>query len=1064
MSDADNHDARKRHGVDRLGFVTGDTLNFADQNNITGSYNSGTGVLTLSGSDTVANYQAALRTITFSSASDNPTNFGNNTSRTISFTANDGTADSTAATSTLNVTAVNDAPVVTAGAAVSFTEQGSAVVLDAALTVSDADNTTLASATVSIGGFFVGDTLNFTNQNGITGSYNGTTGILTLTGSASVANYQAALQSITYSSTSDNPTDFGTDTSRTINWRVNDGALSSITATSTVNVTGVNDAPVVTAGATVGYTEQGTAAVLDSGLVVNDVDNLNLASATVSITSGLLAGDTLHFTNQNGISGSYDSGTGILTLTGSASVANYQAALRSITFSSTSDNPTNFGSDNSRTLTWTVNDGALDSSAATSTVNITAVNDAPVVTAGATASFTEQGTAAVLDAALTVSDVDNQTLAGATVSIGGFFAGDTLNFTDQNGISGSYDGSSGILTLTGSSSVANYQAALRSIAFSSASDNPTNFDANASRTISWTANDGTANGTAATSTLNITAVDDAPVVTAGATVAYAAAGTAVVLDSGLTLSDVDNTTLAGATVSIGSGFFTGDTLNFTDQNGISGSYDGSSGILTLTGSSSVANYQAALRSITFSSTNPNPTSSGADVTRAISWQVNDGALASNANSSTVNIDPPVVTAGATVGYTEQGTAAVLDSGLTLSDADNPLLASATVSISSGFLAGDTLAADTTGTAITASYDAATAVLTLSGADTIADYQAVLRSITFSSPSDNPTNFGADTGRTITWTANDGALNSAPATSTVTITAVNDAPVVTAGGTVGFTEQGSAVVLDASLTLSDPDNTTLASATASISGFVTGDTLNFTNQNGISGSYDGGTGVLTLTGSASVADYQTALRSITFSSASDNPTNFGADTSRTITWQANDGALNSTAATSTVNITAVDDAPVVTAGATVGFTEQGSAVVLDAGLTLSDADNTTLASATVSIGGLFAGDTLNFTNQNGITGSYDSGTGVLTLTGTDTLAHYQAALRSITFSSPSDNPTNFGSDTSRTITWHGQRRRLEQHRRHQHGERHGDQRRPGSCWPERRWAIPSRARRQCSIRA
>ncbi len=98
----------------------------------------------------------------------------------------------------------------------------------------------------------------------------------------------------------------------------------------------------------------------------------------------------------------------------------------------------------------------------------------------------------MLDAALTVSDADNTTLAGATVSISaGFFAGDTLNFTDQNGITGSYDSGTGVLTLTGSASVANYQTALRSITFSSASDNPTSFGANTSRTISWTANDGT---------------------------------------------------------------------------------------------------------------------------------------------------------------------------------------------------------------------------------------------------------------------------------------------------------------------------------------------------------------------------------------------------------------------------------------------------------------------------------------------------------------------------------------------------------------------------------------------
>ena len=85
-----------------------------------------------------------------------------------------------------------------------------------------------------------------------------------------------------------------------------------------------------------------------------------------------------------------------------------------------------------------------------------------------------------------------------------------------------------------------------------------------------------------------------------------------------------------------------------------------------------------------------------------------------------------------------------------------------------------------------------------------------------------------------------------------------------------------------------------------------------NQNGITGSFDAGTHVLTLTGSASVADYQAALRSVTFSAAGDNPTDFDNDTARTITWQVNDGsgANNlSTGADSPVNVLGIDDAPV-----------------------------------------------------------------------------------------------------------------------------------------------------------
>ena len=54
--------------------------------------------------------------------------------------------------------------------------------------------------TISSGTLQTGDTLNFTNQNGITGSYSG--GVLTLSGSATPAQYQTALQSVTFSTTS----------------------------------------------------------------------------------------------------------------------------------------------------------------------------------------------------------------------------------------------------------------------------------------------------------------------------------------------------------------------------------------------------------------------------------------------------------------------------------------------------------------------------------------------------------------------------------------------------------------------------------------------------------------------------------------------------------------------------------------------------------------------------------------------------------------------------------------------------------------------------------------------
>ena len=79
--------------------------------------------------------------------------------------------------------------------------------MTAAITANDPDSTTLVGATVSISGNYRNgqDVLSFTNIASITGTWNATTGTLTLTGVNTLADYQAALQSVTYENTSPNP-------------------------------------------------------------------------------------------------------------------------------------------------------------------------------------------------------------------------------------------------------------------------------------------------------------------------------------------------------------------------------------------------------------------------------------------------------------------------------------------------------------------------------------------------------------------------------------------------------------------------------------------------------------------------------------------------------------------------------------------------------------------------------------------------------------------------------------------------------------------------------------------
>nr|MDZ8286422.1 FG-GAP-like repeat-containing protein [Nostoc sp. ChiSLP01] len=967
------------------GFIAAeDTLAFTAQNGISGSYSNG--VLTLTGSATVANYQTALRSITYQNTSDNPST----TTRTISFIVNDGSLNSTTATRNINLTAVNDAPVVTANnTPLAYTENDAPKVIDSSVTVTDVDSSNLSGATINISSGFIAaeDTLGFTTQNGISGSYSN--GVLTLTGSASIANYQTALRSITYQNSSDNPS----TATRTISFVVNDGSSNSNTVTRNINLTAVNDAPVITTNSTpLAYIENDAATAIDSGLSVTDGDSSNLSGATISITSGFVAAqDTLAFTAQNGISGSYSNG--VLTLTGSATVADYQTALRSITYQNSSDNPTTA----TRTISFVVNDGSLNSSTVTRNINLTAVNDAPVITANNTPlAYTENDAATAIDPGILIGDVDSSNFSSATISISSGFvaAEDNLAFTAQNGISGSY--SNGVLTLTGSASVADYQTALRSITYQNNSDNPST----TTRTISFVVNDSTWNSNVANRDINITAVNDAPVITPTNTpLDYTENDAPKVIDPDILITDVDSNNLNGAIVSISSGFIAADdTLGFTDANGISGSY--SNGVLTLTGNASVADYQTALRSITYQNSSDNLT-----ISRTITFVVNDGSLDSTAATRDINLipvnDAPVISATNTpLAYTENDDSTIIDPDLTITDVDSSNLTSATVSII-GFVAAEDSVGFTAGNGISGSYS--NGVLTLTGSATVAEYQSVLRSVTYQNNSDNPSAIT----RIISFVVNDGGSASIAATRDIDFTAVDNTPVITAADTpLDYTENDDATIIDFGITISDVDSSNLSSATVNIIDFLaTEDILGFTDQNGITGSYSNG--VLTLTGSATVADYQTALRSVTYQNSSDNPSN-----SRTISFVINDGSSDSTAATHDINLIPVNDAPVITPTDTpLAYTENDDSTIIDPDITIADVDSSSLNSAivTISSGFVAAEDSLAFTDQNGITGSYSNG--VLTLTGTASIADYQTALRSVTYQNSSNNPT-----TTRTISF------------------------------------------------
>jgi hypothetical protein len=285
-----------------------------------------------------------------------------------------------------------------------------------------------------------------------------------LSGSATVSAYQTALRNVLYSNTSENPS----SAQRTVSFTVTDGTATSTPVARNINVTSVNDPPVLSGIETtaLGYDENDPATAVTETILIADPDNTNIASATIQITGGFVSGeDILSFTNANGIAGNWLPSTGTITLTGSAPLATYQTALRSVLYSNSSDNP----SVALRTVTFRVSDGSAQSNAVTRNIAITAVNDKPVLgnIEPTTISYSQGEGEITVTSTLTASDPDNTSMSGATVSITGTYDKneDRLIYTTGNGISGSFNTNTGVLSLSGTQPVANYQAQLRTVKY-----------------------------------------------------------------------------------------------------------------------------------------------------------------------------------------------------------------------------------------------------------------------------------------------------------------------------------------------------------------------------------------------------------------------------------------------------------------------------------------------------------------------------------------------------------------------------------------------------------------------
>jgi hypothetical protein len=156
-------------------------------------------------------------------------------------------------------------------------------------------------------------------------------------GAGSFPNFGGAAETFSTS----NPAHFqaGTNYLEVHVWDV--GGISGLDYSATVAYT-PDSPPTLTVGGTATYTEDAPPVVVAPGLTLTDPDNDNIDSVKVSISANFnSAQDSLGVQGSMpaGISSSYDPATGVLTLTGSAGPASYQQALRQVTFSNNSQNP-----------------------------------------------------------------------------------------------------------------------------------------------------------------------------------------------------------------------------------------------------------------------------------------------------------------------------------------------------------------------------------------------------------------------------------------------------------------------------------------------------------------------------------------------------------------------------------------------------------------------------------------------------------------------------------------------------------------------------------------------------
>jgi VCBS repeat-containing protein len=749
---------------------------------------------------------------------------------TYSYNVSDGNGGTVAQTATVTITGTNDSPTVSSAVSVSATEDDAGFSVDLLAGAGDvdaSDSLSVSSLTVTAG-----------NDSGVTVSGN----------------------SLSIDPTAYNSLAVGESEVITYSYNVTDSNGGTVAQTATITITGTNDAPTVSLAVSSSATEDDAGFSVDLLAGASDVDD----SDSLSV-SGLM------------VTGGDDSG---VTVSGN-----------SLNVDPNVYNSLAMGESEVITYTYNITDGNGGTVAQTATVIITGTNHAPTVSSAVSASATEDDAGFSVDLLAGASDVD--TSDGLNVSDVAVTGGDASGVIVSGNIL-SVDPNAYNSLAVGESEVITY---------------------------SYNVSDGNGGTVAQTATITITGTNDAP------TVSSAVSASATEDDAGFSVDllagagDVDasdSLSVSGLTVTAGndSGVtVSGDSLS-VDPNAYNSLAVGESEVITYTYNVIDGNggTVAQTATITITGTNDAPTVSSAISASATeddaSFSVDLLAGASDIDiSDSLGVSGLTVTGGDASGVTVGGNSLSVDptayNSLAVGESE-VITYSYTITDGNGGSVPQTATISITGTndaptvagAITTSAVEDTAVFNVNllegasdvdGSDTISVSGLTLTSgdaigvtVSGNSLSVNPAvydSLGVGETEVISYSYNvtDSSGGSVPQTATITIVGTNDGPVIDldqndstvpgSGFVANYAEGASPVfIADSDINISDVDDNNIESATITISNVEAGDLLTVgALPAGIAASaYDPATGVMTLSGVASLSDYQTAIRAVQYS--------------------------------------------------------------------------------------------------------------------------------------------------------------------------------------------------------